>query len=425
VGARPVIFSFRRFIYSLILVIGANLYSAQVLALELKGAATYQELGKDYYIASLYVTDSSQDALELLVADKGQQMKIKVIAKRWSARKWRAQWQNNIAINNAVDVDPNLAKAIASFTEFPLSSLRAGDELIIDYVPNIGTTIHFNNHLVVATKNKKLYSYLLNTWLGKFSPNRIFREKITGRATPETELLVMADKSVAKERIAEVSSWFVSEEEKRQASREKELLITEELNRQKQKELENSRALAKKLSAEKAKQEALQLAQKKQAETLKRKQQSKASNLEKQKQKSNQQKKQKQQLATKKKQQQYADAMQAYYKQLYLWQLQGKVNESVIYPPWAKQFSQQGPVELTFTTDRSSNLFNLVNNTTDTSKILVQEVERRLRLALETIPRPEPLKGDRWNLAIHYVFDPAVKELEPLPQPKKPSSLSK
>ena len=29
------------------------------------------------------------------------------------------------------------------------------------------------------------------------------------------------------------------------------------------------------------------------------------------------------------------------------------------------------------------------------------------------------------TLAIHYVFDPAVKELEPLPQPKKPSSLSK
>ena len=417
-GARPVIFSFRRFIYSLLLIVGVNVYSAQVLALELKGAATYQELGKDYYIASLYVTDSSQDTLDLLAADKGQQMKIKVIAKRWSARKWKAQWQNNIAINNAVDADLNLAKAIVSFTEFPLSSLRAGDELIIDYVPNIGTTIHFNNHLVVATENKKLYSYLLNTWLGKFSPNRIFREKITGITTPETELLVVADKSVAKDRIAEVSSWFVSEEEKNKASREKELLIAEELNRQnqeelKQQELIKSKALAKKHSDEKTKKKALLVAQKKQAKEHQRKQQSKTISLEKKKEKNKQQKKQ------------YAHAMQAYYKQLYLWQLQGKVNESVIYPPWAKQFSQQGPVELAFTTDRSANLFNLVNNTSDTSKILVQEVERRLRLALEAIPRPEPLKGDSWNLTIHYVFDPKVKELEPLPQPKKPSSLLK
>ena len=421
-GAISVIVNFFRFIYTFILVIGTNLYSSQVLALELKGAATYQELGKDYYIASLYVTDSSQDTLELLAADKGQQMKINVIAKRWSARKWKAQWQNNIAINNEVDADPDLASAIVSFTEFPLSSLRAGDELIIDYVPNIGTTIHFNNHLVVTTKTQKLYAYLLNTWLGKFSPNRIFREKVTGITTPETKLLVIADKSVAKDRIAEVSSWFVSEEEKRRAIKEKELLIAEELKRQKQVELANKRALAKKISDEKAKQEALELAQKKQIESLKRKQKSKANNLEQQNNKSKEQKKQ---LAAKKKQQQHAQAMQSYYQQLYLWQLQSKVNESVIYPPWAKQFSQQGPVELTFTTDRSSSLFNLVNNTPDTSKILVQEVERRLRLALEAIPRPEPLKGDTWDFAIHYVFDPTVKELEPLPQPQKPSSLLK
>ncbi len=415
-------FSFHRFIYSLILIVGVNLYSAQILALELKGAATYQELGKDYYIASLYVTDSSQDALELLAADKGQQMKIKVIAKRWSARKWKAQWQNNIAINNVVDADPSLAKAIVSFTEFPVSSLRAGDELIIDYVPNIGTTIHFNNHFVVTTKNKKLYAYLLNTWLGKFSPNRIFREKITGITIPETELLIMADKSVTKDRIAEVGSWFVNEEETREANRKKELLIAEELKRQKQQELKqqelkqqeliNRKALAKKKSDDKAKHEALLAAQKNQANE--RQQQSKANNVQKQKQ-----------LAAKKKRQQHAKAMQGYYKQLYLWQLQSKVNESVIYPPWAKQFSQQGPVELAFTTDRSSSLFNLVNNTPDTSKILVQEVERRLRLALEAIPRPAALKGDSWSFTIHYVFDPRVKELEPLPQPKKPSSLSK
>lgn len=411
------ILSFSRIIYSFILVFGINLYSAQVFALQLKGVATYQELGKDYYIASLNVTDSSQDALELLAADKGQQMKIKVIAKRWSSRKWKAQWQNNIAINNVVDVDPNLAKAIVSFTEFPLDSLRAGDELIIDYVPNIGTTIHFNNYLVVATEDKKLYAYLLNTWLGKFSPNRIFREKMTGISIPETDLLIMANKSVSKNRIAEVSTWFVSEEEKRKASREKELLAIEAKEKERQKKLSVDLALAKKLSEEKSKQEALQLAQKKKSESLK--QQSKASSLEKQQKKNRELKKKQQQLAAKK-QKQYAQSMQSYYQKMYLWQLQSKINESVIYPPWAKQFSHKGPVELSFTTDRSSNMINLINNTPDTSNILVQEVERRLRLALESVPRPEPLRGDSWGFTVNYLFSPSANELEPLPEPKKP-----
>lgn len=413
------ILSFYRVIYSLVFVIGINLYSDQVFALELKGAAIYQELGKDYYIASLYVTDSSQDALVLLADGKGQQMKIKVVAKRWSARKWKAQWQNNIAINNAVDADPKLAKSIVSFTEFPLNSLRAGDELIIDYVPNIGTSIYFNSHEVVTTKNIKLYSYLLNTWLGKFSPNRMFRESIAGISSPKTELLVRTDEAISKSRIAEVSTWFVSEEEKKKANKQQELLIAEELSKQKQDRINKNKALAKKQSEQAAKQKKIILVQQRKSEELQKKK-SKENNLENQKKSSDAKDQQRRAEKQKKKKQQYDLAMQEYYQKLYLWQLQSKVNESVVYPPWAKQFSQQGPVKLTFSTDRSANLLNLVNKTPDTSKILVQEVERRLSLALEATPRPALLKGDSWDFSINYLFSPSIKELEPLAKPKKP-----
>lgn len=412
--------SFARVIFSLLLVIGINSYSDHALALELKGAAIYQELGKEYYIASLYVADRSQVGLTLLADDSAQKMKIKVIAKRWSARKWKAQWQNNIAINNPIDVDPELAEAIVNFTEFPLSSLRAGDEIIIDYVPDVGTRIYFNSHSVIVTKNKKLYSYLLNTWLGKFSPNRIFREKIEGSITPEAELLAKVNKVVSDKRIAEVSTWFVSEEEKRKAKREQEQLIAEALRKQKQDEIDKKKALAKIKADQAAKERKRLLAQQKQAEALKRKQQNKADSLEKNKQNSSA--RNQQELAEKQKHKALQNdlAMQDYYQQLYLWQLQSKINESVVYPPWAKQFSQQGLVKLTFATDRSSSLLNVVNKTTETSKILVQEVERRLGLALEGVPRPPELKGQKWSFTVHYVFDPAIKELEPLAEPKKP-----
>jgi outer membrane biosynthesis protein TonB len=425
-----VIVSFSRFIYSLILVIGITLNSGLVLALELKGAAIYQELGKDYYIASLYLADTSKDALEVLDRDEAQQMKIKVIAKRWSARKWKAQWQNNIAINNAVDTDPKLAEAIASFTEFPLHSLRAGDEVLVDYVPNIGTRIFFNTHQVVITRDIKLYSYLLNTWLGKFSPNRIFREQIAGSTIPDSEMLLRVDEAVSNKRIAEVGTWFVSEEEKRKAKKQQELLIAEELKKRKQDEINKEKALAKKKADEEAKERKRLLAQQKQAEELKRKQQSSAISLEKQKQNKDEEYRKRlsekklaeKKLADQKKDQslQYEMNMQDYYQQLYLWQLQSKINESVTYPPWAKQFSEQGPVELTFATDRSANLLNVINKTPDTSKILVQEVERRLKLALEAMPRPPALKGERWSFTVRYLFDPSIKELAPLPKPKKP-----
>ena len=414
------ILSFSRVIYSFIIVIGINLYSDQAYALELKGAAVYQELGKDYYIASLYVTDTSQDALVLLADDKSQKMIIKVIAKRWSARKWKAQWQNNIAINNVVDADPKLAASIVSFTEFPLNSLRLGDEVVIDYVPSVGTHIYFNSHQVVKTNDIKLYSYLLNTWLGKFSPNRIFRESIAGITAPEAELLVRTDEAVSKRRIAEVSSWFVSKEEKiennRKAKEQQELLIAEVLDKRKQDEANKKKVRAKKQSEQVSKQKERLLVKKKKDEALK----IKHKKLEQQK-KNNDVKTQKQ-LAEKQRklQQQHDLAMQEYYQKLYLWQLQSKINESVVYPPWAKQFSHQGPVELTFSTDRSSNLLNLTNKTPSTSKILVQEVERRLSLALEIITRPALLQGNSWSFSIHYLFSPSIKELAPLAKPKKP-----
>jgi hypothetical protein len=48
-----------------------------------------------------------------------------VIAKRWSARKWKAQWQNNIAINNSEAIDAELMAQLSHFTQFPKASLKS------------------------------------------------------------------------------------------------------------------------------------------------------------------------------------------------------------------------------------------------------------------------------------------------------------
>jgi outer membrane biosynthesis protein TonB len=368
--------------------------------LAIKGTATYHALGKDYYIANLYVTDSSQDALALLAKNKRQKMKIKVIAKHWSARKWKAQWQNNIVINNEVNTDPELAQAILDFTDFPISSLRKGDEVIIDYIPNIGSRVYFNTHQVIMTEDVKLYSYLLNTWLGKFSLNRVFREKISGITVPEDKLLVKANEALAQDRIDEVDSWFISEEEKRRA--ERELLIAEAIKKQQQ-EVVKRKALAKKKSDEAAKKNKMLLAAQKEAEQ-KKAEQKKANAIKKPKRRSLQ----------------YQMAMQDYYQQLYLWQLQSKVNKSVLYPKWTEDFSDKGLVEISFATDRAGDLLNVVNKTPDISSVLEQELVSNILLALKESPRPPELEGNRWSFTIHYLFDSTLKKRKPLSKPKAP-----
>ena len=380
-------------LYSLIIIIGINTYSSQVLSLDLtsepklkiKGVATYHALGKDYYIASIYVTDASQGVLALLADNQRQKMKIKVVTKRWSARKWKAQWQNNIVINNEVNTDPDLAQAIIDFTEFPKRGLRGADEVIIDYIPGEGTRVYFNTHEVITTENIKLYSYLANTWLGKFSLNRDFREKIAGASVLEYELLVKANETLAQTRIDEVDAWFISKEEKRRIERAQELA--------------KSRAIAQKKFDKAAKQKEMLLAEQKKEELQK-----KTQAIEKPKRRSLQ----------------YQMAMQDYYQQLYLWQLQSKVNESVVYPEWTEEFSNKVLVEVSFATDLTGDFLNFVNKTPDVSNVLVQEVVNRILLALKESLRPAKLEGNRWSFTIRYLFDPTLKKAKRLTKPQQP-----
>ena len=104
--------------------------------------------------------------------------------------------------------------------------------MIIDYLPGEGTRVYFNTHEVISTDDNKLYSYLLNTWLGRFSLNRVFREKIAGASVPEYALLVKGNEALTQARIDEVDAWFISQEEKIRAVQAQELLIANIIEKQ-------------------------------------------------------------------------------------------------------------------------------------------------------------------------------------------------
>ncbi len=390
--------------------------------LDIKGAATYKALSIEYYVASLYVDDTSIDSDAIIDYSGSQEIKIKVTSRRWSSRKWKAQWQNNIAINNEPSSNQDLNSALALFTEFPQASLVAGDEILISYQPESGSELIFNGHSVFKTSNKQFYNYILNTWLGKFSPNRIFREKISGIQAPETELVDISSVLVDEQRIKTVGKWFLSAEEK-------------DLAKIKQKKAAEALRL-KALEAAKIKQQAI-------ARQKKREQEEKARLVASEKkarlakaareQEAQGKLKAKSQAAEKSKQEKKRLELQAleakklrslnqqkYFHQLYQWQLRSRVNETVAYPPWAKQFNQQGTVEVDFKVSRSGVLSDLKYMDEEISPILQQEVEKRLQFAIEFIALPKDLEGDVWSFSLRYVFDMRLAEQDTLLKPLKP-----
>ena len=391
-------------------------------ALNVKGAATYKALGIEYYIASLYIDDTSINSAAIIDYSGSQKIKIKVANRRWSSRKWKAQWQNNIAINNEPSSNQDLNTALALFTEFPKASLVAGDEIIISFQPESGSELTFNGHSVLKTPNKQFYNYILHTWLGKFSPNRIFREKISGAQTPEVKLVETSSMLVDEQRIKAVGKWFLSVEEKNIAKIKKqkaaEALRQQEIKAAKIKQ--QAIADQKKLKQEK---KARLLAEEKKARLAKAMRDQEAQGkLKAKNQAAEKSKQEKKRLALQAAERKKLKALnqQKYLQQLYQWQLRTRVNETVAYPPWAKQFNQQGTVKVNFKVNRSGTLSNLEYLVEDISPILEQEVEKRLQFAVEVIALPKELKGDVWSFSLRYVFDLKLAEQETLLKPLKP-----
>src|SRR5690554_7799659 len=82
-------------------------------------------------------------------------MQIVVTVPSWSPRRWSQIWQNNIAINNDnFSQDPAVQQALMTFTSFPRSDIKAGDEIVIDYQPGGNSRILLNNDLVVEASGR-------------------------------------------------------------------------------------------------------------------------------------------------------------------------------------------------------------------------------------------------------------------------------
>lgn len=411
-----------------------SVLATQGYALELNGIAAYKHLRKEHYLAALYLASPSDDANTLLDSNGTQRMHIKVTIDKWSPRRWAYIWQDNIAINNDLSAKPELLDAIMAFTQFPKDALTEGDEITIDYNAALGTTIRLNNQLVVQTEGRELYRFMLSTWVGKLPPSNEFKQRILKRQQDETETALLTrfeqlQLPASRERV--VANWIESDKQQAQA-----------LAAQKAKAAAAKQARAQ--AAEQAKADAIAQAAAKQeaAEQAARNAEQKRLQAERQKQEAERQKqlaiaraqreeerKQAKLLAQQQAKQQAAQNQQvlaqeqAYYFDLYQWELQRDAGSRVIYPAWAEKFGQQGSVSIEFNVNEQGEITQLTHKNEAISQLLKQEAERVLTESSRYIFPPVNLQGSSWTLKFDYDFNLNGKPQALAAKPKKPESL--
>ncbi|MEN9465039.1 MAG: hypothetical protein RL217_1220 [Pseudomonadota bacterium] len=395
---------------------------SQAADLELNGVAVYSYLTREYYLGGLYLPKRSDDPKYIRSDAINKRMQLVVRVSSWSPRRWTDIWQNNLAINNDdLDPSPQMQDALIKFTGFLRSDLKQGDQLDVLYQANGNSRVLLNGDLVLEVAGVDFFNYMVNTWIGKLPPTREFRQQILGQETTNEQFRAAllghkaarpglyagwmnAEKSAAQ---AAARAADAEREQARQArleqQRQQELAKSRSEDRQQEEEEEErqTRLAAEKLAKERAEQQKKQqeLAVKTQAEKLAREGNQNAAKT-------------------------LADE-QRYYLQMLQWQIQRQVESTVAYPAWAKQFNQEGLVELDFHINRRQELSKIQVRNDSISNLLTNEVQRAANAAVSKVTLPPQLAGDSWPVSVRYQFSLKGSTQNDTAMPTTPSSLAK
>ena len=382
---------------------------------ELNGIGSYQQLRKEFYIGALYLTNPSDDPAAIIASNSSKRMALKVTAKRWSPRRWSLQWQNDVAINNSFDDDPQLTNHLMLFTGFLDANLTTGDEIIIDYIATVGTIVKINGVKIIETKTAKFFNYLLNAWIGKLPPSGEFKSRILGLDDDTAKDLLKQYNQISynDKRSKLISSWI-------QARKDAKLAEQRKVEQAKKQRL--AAAKAKKDAAAQAKADKL-----KKAEAKKEKKKTYVAPKKIAKKKVISKKKKVESIATtasSKKSKKQIENENNYYRQLYRWELIREIRNAVEYPEWAKKFGQKGDVTLKFNVNRKAEVKDVAGDNPDISVLLVSELHRAILAVVPFILPPDALSGDSWPMEITYRFHPKSDKQAYIKKPKKPASLT-
>lgn len=396
--------------------------SAWATELQLNGSAIYSHLTRDYYQAALYLEqkDNSASAVSSSTADK--QMRL-LVTSRWKPRNWQKLWQAKISINNEVlPSNPDSSNALMAFIRLPKDDLQPGDEIIIRSSAK-GTEVFLNDELAISTRDRALFRYLLNTWIGKFPPSREFRGQLLKMSTSAALQQQLQNHQIPDNRLKLLSAWREKDRQEQQRLKQKELKAQQakELARKKQQQLLQAKrekaAAEKRFIEQQRKRQAAEKAAKAAKEKIRQQRIAQAA------QKKSEELKRQQTQNSAAEKQRILQQQQTYYRDLYQWQLQRALEQEIRYPAWAKQFGQQGEVLLTLKLDSAGEIINSEHQLTEQPELLLEEVERASRIVSSQVKPPATLTGSPWTYTLGYRFSLAGKPQPTQNKPQLPSSL--
>ncbi|WP_308363712.1 MULTISPECIES: TonB family protein [unclassified Microbulbifer] len=175
-------------LFTALLVFAAAL-SAKAAPL-LNGLALEQQFNKDRYIAAVYSETLATSAGTLLDNNTPRRLEVRILADSLSARSFRNQWMEGIAINNQGDILSGQAENMVIFANLFSGRLKKGDRLSVAFAADSGTTsVALNGLPLGKIEDRDFFNTLLRAWIGPVPPSSDFREGLLAEGQVSSSLL--------------------------------------------------------------------------------------------------------------------------------------------------------------------------------------------------------------------------------------------
>ena len=120
------------------------IFSAAAKAeLQLNGSAIYEDLGKQQFVAALFVEDLSNNANSIQLQQSPKRMEVRII-NDYSKRRWLNLRMQSISINNDRESFSGSAQEVIDIMRAPRSAPKRGDVIEYLFDPDQGTSVRFN-----------------------------------------------------------------------------------------------------------------------------------------------------------------------------------------------------------------------------------------------------------------------------------------
>ena len=133
--------------------------------LQLNGAGVRSKFFFKIYIAELYLQHPSTKSQEILDTPGRKRMTMHIIYDEVGKEKLIDGWNDGFTGNLTSDQLKALAPRIKKFNEL-FVDVRKGEEIILDYTPDLGTTVTIAGNNKGTIKGADFNRALLSIWLG-------------------------------------------------------------------------------------------------------------------------------------------------------------------------------------------------------------------------------------------------------------------